>query len=516
MAKIWTILLIFTAFSAQATPRSPYRLGVVLVVDQFRADYLMRFKDRFQKAGGREKGFRFLMEQGAYFPLADHGLLQDMTGPGHAAILSGSYPYRNGISTNHWFDRVKNEPYYCVQDNDAKIIGNDGVVKDAKMGISPRTFNASTVGDELKNVDRASRVVSLSLKDRAAVLLGGHRTDHTIWFDDKHCQWVTSDFFEKVLPEFVKKRNAVLASEKGVSFDFGTLHAVKKCEKESLRTPWGVEQTFALALGAVEDLGLGKGKDTDLLAISLSSHDYLGHNFGPNHENMETMTLEEDRLISKFFNDLAKKVPGGLNEVFIVLTGDHGIPPKNLPVDRVPSQNIPEDEMPQIVEKLMTEKFGAPKSGHWISAELEFQLYLDSESLKAAGITVHDALKPIRERLTRERYVDQVWSRDEILIDRKVPAGQYGVVADRTLSKRSGDIIVVLRPYFYSDAYPITHMTFYSYDRYVPLIFYGKTFKPGTYRQIVNVADIAPTLSRVFDVLPPSQSEGRVLTEILR
>jgi predicted AlkP superfamily pyrophosphatase or phosphodiesterase len=476
----------------------------------------MRFRQRFIPSGGGQKGFRFLLEKSSYFPLADHGLLQNMTGPGHAGILSGTYPYRHGISTNYWFNGEKLKNQYCVADDDTRLIGSDSDLKDPRPGMSPRHFNASTIGDELKNVDRASRVVSLSLKDRAAVLLGGKRADVAIWFSEKNCQWVTSDFYTKKLPDFANKRNESIRARKGSRLSFGTLQNVEVCSKESLRTSWGIEETFSLALSAVDELGLGRGKDTDLLLVSLSSHDYLGHQFGPNHANLEEMTLAEDRLVSKFLGELSKKVPGGLQDVFLVLTGDHGVTPSALPPERVPTENVSEGELRSLAEKTLREAWGAPKGGKWIDAVIEFQLYLNAEAMRAAGVTPSKALVPLREKLLKERYADQVWARDEIMNERKIPAGEYGLVADRTLSRRSGDIIVVLRPYFFSDSYPHTHMTQYSYDRYVPLLFYGRTFKPGTYRQIVNIVDIAPTLASVLNVIPPSQSEGRILTEILR
>ncbi len=509
-------LLLGLSCVREVRAEAPYRLGVVLVVDQFRADYLMRFKDRLKKSGPSGGGFRFLMEKGAYFPLADHGLLQNMTGPGHATILSGSYPYRNLISQNNWYDRELGRDQYCVQDDAHKVIGSEGVVTVARSGISPRNFNATTVGDELKNVNRPSRVVSVALKDRASVLLGGKRPDAALWFHDKTCQWVSSEYYLKTLPGYVVKRNEALKADAGRTFDFASLKGVKQCSKQALQTPWGVEETFRMALAAMEEFKLGRGKDVDLLLVSLSSHDYLGHHFGPNHPNLEEMTLAEDKLIADFFAAISAKVPGGMKDVFIVLTGDHGIPPARIPDDYALGERIPENELPDLVEKVMTESFGKPKGGHWVDAIPEFQLYLNRAAMKSAGITPRDALKPLREALLKERYVDQVWARDEILFDRKIPPGEYGVVADRTLSTRSGDILIVLKPFFQSDAYPLTHMTMYSYDRYVPLVFYGKTFRPGVYRQIVNIVDIAPTLTQVLGVIPPAQSEGRVLTEILR
>jgi predicted AlkP superfamily pyrophosphatase or phosphodiesterase len=508
-----------TILLSQAAFGSPYKLGVVLVVDQFRADYLMRFKKDFIPASGQSGGYRWLMEKGAYFPLADHGLLKNMTGPGHAAIMSGAYPYRHGISLNTWLDRSTQKPMYCVQDDEFKIIGSSGVVTNARMGISPKNFNASTVGDELKNVDRPSRVVSVSLKDRAAVLLGGKRADHAIWFDDVNCQWVTSSFYEKTLPEFAKKSNTKLSEMKNGTYSWGPYSNVKYCSKESLQTPWAAKETFDLALNAVDEMKLGEGKYTDLLLISLSSHDYLGHRLGPNDPNMKLMTLAEDKMIADFLKQIAARVPGGLKDVFIVLTGDHGVPPlpKALPLDRVAAENIDEALVPKIVEETMTAEFGKPKGGKWVQAMFEFELYLNLEALKSAKVSITRAVEVLRPRLMKERFIDQVWNRDEIMLDRKVPAGEYGRIADRTLSRQSGDIILTLKPFYYSDSYyPVTHMTHYSYDRYVPLIMWGKTFKPGTYRQIVNVVDIAPTLSSILEVIPPTQSEGRVITEILR
>ena len=514
LSLVIAILPCFLSAEAWSAPKN-YSLGVVLVVDQFRADYLMRFEEKFLPPSAN--GFRNIMK-GAYFPLADHGLLQNMTGPGHAGILTGSYPYRNQISINWWFDRKKDSAQYCVQDDDSKIIGSNGVVSTAPFGISPKNLNATTVGDELKNIDRPSRVVSIALKDRAAVLMGGKRADDVFWFDDKSCQWVTSEYYMSSLPEFVKKQNSRITPMKNSTFSWGPYQNMKYCSKESTRTPWIPEETFKLALAAVDDLKLGRGKDTDLLLMSLSSHDYLGHNVGPNDENMEKMTLAEDRLIADFFTQLSKKLPNGLKDVFVVLTGDHGAPPspKSLPQAKIPSENIPEEETPKLIEETMTKEFGKPKGGKWIKAMIEFQVYFNHEALDDAKVSVSKAVAVCRKRLLQERYLDQVWSLDEILQERKIPAGEYGVVADRTLSFRSGDMILVLKPFFYSDSYPLTHMTMYSYDRFVPLVFWGKTFKPGIYRQVAHIVDIAPTLSSTLGVMPPSQSEGRILNEILR
>lgn len=512
---IFKVLALMLAIPAWSAPQ-PYSLGVVLVIDQFRADYPMRFGGKMLPSS--ENGLKALMEKGAYFPLADHGLFQDMTGPGHAAVLSGAYPYRHHISINWFFDREKGKDTYCVQDDAAKTIGSNGVVSNAKYGVSPKNFNATTVGDELKNIDRSSRVVSVALKDRAAILLGGKRADQVYWFDDQNCQWSTSDYYMKSLPEYVKQENKRILPLQNQTFSWGPYQNIRYCTKDSGRTPWAVEQTFKLALSAVDELKLGRGKDTDLLLISLSSHDYLGHQIGPNDHHMEEMTLAEDRLISDFLKKLSAKLPNGMKDVFVVLTGDHGIPPhpKHLPTEKIPAENIIEESMIKVVEDSLTRSYGKPKGGHWVRGVAEFQVYFNEEAIADAKISIAQAVSTARKSLIQERYVDEVWSRDEIMRERKVPPGEYGLTLDRSLSFRSGDMIILFKPFFYSDTYPLTHMTMYSYDRYVPLMFFGKTFKPGTYRQIAHVVDIAPTLSSVLGVLPPAQSEGRVLNEILR
>lgn len=498
-----------------------YRLGMVIVIDQLRADYLTKYKDEFLPES--EKGIKFLMNQGAYFPLADHGLLQNMTGPGHAAILSGAYPYRHGIPINYWFNTDTKEDQYCVDDKDAKIVGSDGILDSSFKGVSPKLFNATTVGDELKNSSKESRVVSFSLKDRAAVLLGGKRSDVTAWFNDKKCEWVSSQFYVKEgqLPAFIKEENKNFKKEE--IFSFGPYKNIKSCSPESLRTPWAVEKTFQLALAAVKEMKLGKGEFTDLLLISLSSHDYLGHQFGPNHEALKEMILEEDKKISQFLKKMDKEIKGGLSSSFIVLTGDHGTPhsPASLPKDKIPNENIPIEKFEAIVEKTLNDSFGKirqnkDKNAKWISSINEFNVYFNKDNLADKKITLSQVVSVLKPVLMKEYYIDQVLFRDEILVERKLPQGEYAQFAERTLTKNSGDIIVIFKPFFYSDRYPLTHMTHYSYDRYVPLVLFGKSFNQGIYREIVRVIDIAPTLSSILGIIPPSQSEGRVMSEIIK
>ncbi len=354
---VLTISLPSTAVTPQLLKERP-KLILTIVIDQFRGDYLTRFNSRFLpavKSDGTVGGFNYLMTRGAYFPYGEFEMLQDMTGPGHATILTGSYPYQAGIPLNNWYDKATGEGVYCTEDPGVAVIGRNP--EDKHFGTSPKNLIATTVGDEFKNAGLPSKVVSISLKDRAAILMGGHRADVVMWFDTKATQWVSSKYYfpSGRLPNWIDVLNGeilgrtgkvvewnVTGKPTGLSTDNNLLrdeaihlgkfgksfpHRVELGTKRSLGTPVGLDITNAAVEKAIDEYHLGKGKGTDLLAVSYSSHDYLGHAFGPNSLEMEEMTVAEDRSLSRILNYIKRKVPGGLAGVVVVLTGDHGIPP---------------------------------------------------------------------------------------------------------------------------------------------------------------------------------------------
>jgi hypothetical protein len=265
------------------------KLVLLIVFDQMRADYLTRFTSRFLPAVQANRapgGFRWFMEKGTFYPQAEYELLHSMTGPGHATLLSGSYPYQMGISGNYWFDREAGRSVYCVSDPASSIVGA-GEEGSKLPGMSPKNFLGTTVGDELKNSGRSSRVVTLALKDRAAILMGGYRADLALWYEPKSGSWVSSRHYLKEggLPSWVSGLNQRLLQEKGQPFVWGGSgkptgfssndslktnwkKEEKRGSKESLGSPYGVQITVDAALSAVKELGLGKGPDTDLLAVS--------------------------------------------------------------------------------------------------------------------------------------------------------------------------------------------------------------------------------------------------------
>ncbi len=512
------------------------RMVVLVVFDQMRADYLTRFSSRFlPEAGaqGQVGGFRWLMSKGAYFPFAEYGILQSMTGPGHATLLSGSYPYQMGISSNHWVNAETGQKTYCVADKDAPLVGGGA----DKPGMSPRNFLGTTVGDELKNAGHPSRVVAVSLKDRAAILMGGHRADLALWFDPSVYGWVTSRYYQKQgeLPGWVQEQNRAIQARKGEKYTWGEggkptglssgqnapdwKKTVEIGSYVAAGTPFGVDITVDAALKAMEAFKLGHGTATDVLAVSFSSHDYLGHATGPNSRDMEEMTVAEDRRLSRLLNGIRKSLPHGLKDVVVVLTADHGAPnePDALQASGMAAGRISSARIASEVEEALTRRFDKPASGKWLTASADFQFWLDPSSVagvreKADRATIEAVAASV---IQARKGVAQVLTGSEQR-RHQLPVGQVGEQAARTyFPGRSGDLILVPRPYFFEEGEGINHMTGYAYDRMVPLILAGPGLKPGVYAESARIVDLAPTLAYLLGVVAPAQSEGRVLGEAI-
>jgi predicted AlkP superfamily pyrophosphatase or phosphodiesterase len=527
------------AASREITPQRP-KLVVLIVIDQFRSDYLMRFESRFLPAKGPKGigGFRTLLGNAAYYPLAEYEMVQCMTGPGHATLLTGSYPYQNGIPINNWLDQKTQTVNYCVEDAGTPGVGGDPTKP--HVGTSPKNLLGTTVSDEWKNAGYPGRVVS------AAILMGGHRADYVLWHDYSTFTWMTSKKYaaDGKLPSFVSEENAELAKEKGEKFTWkaegkGTgfsdetvspdpkylrgssptfPHEITKGDGRSIVSPYGVEITRRLAVRALESLKLGQEKGTDFLFVSLSAHDYMAHGYGPNSREMEEMTVAEDAEIGKLLAAIDKKV--GLKNTLIALSADHGggHSAEFLTKYGVPSGRIDEPNLRKELNALLTSEFGQPpKDETWLPYSEDFAFYLNHPALEKKGETARfKAEEIVRKHLTAQPAAAFVVTATDVLL-RHVPAGSVGKRILLTYyPERSGDVLMIPKSGWESTGDYATHMSGYSYDRYVPLILTGRGFKPGRYAQTANIVDLAPTLSFLLGIVPPSLSEGRVLSEALQ
>jgi predicted AlkP superfamily pyrophosphatase or phosphodiesterase len=533
------------AAAREFSPPKP-KLVVLLVIDQFRADYLMRFDSRFLPAKGPRGrgGFRTLIENGAYYPLAEYEILQCMTGPGHATLLTGSYPYQNGIPINNWFDQKTQTMFYCAEDTTHTDIG--GSPNRAHAGTSPKTLLGTTVSDEWKNAGYPGRVVSIALKDRAAIMMGGHRADYVLWHDSSSFRWMTSTKYatDGKIPEWVAGMNSELTKEKGQKFTWNaegkgtgfsddTLepdakflwgmepkfpHSFVKGEHRSLYSPYGIEITRRLAERAVNELKLGQEKGVDFLFVSLSAHDYMAHGFGPNSREMEEMTVAEDAEIGKLLATIDKKV--GLQNTVIALSADHGggHSADYLTKYGEPGGRMDEPKLRAELNAVLKAKFGnPPKDQAWVPWSEDFAFYLNHPALDAKGENArYDAEELVRKTLQQQEGAAYVVTATDVFL-KHVPGGELGRKVLLTYYPgRSGDIIMIPKSGWHHDGDYATHLSGYSYDRYVPLILTGRGLKPGRYAQSAKIVDLAPTLSFLLGIVPPSLSEGRVLSEALK
>ena len=323
------------------------KLVVIIVIDQFRGDYLERYREQFG-----DGGFRLFLDHGAYFSDCNYNYANTRTAPGHATLLSGAYANGHGIVANDWWDSKKKRMVTSVEDEDTKTVGGSG----DKTGASPHNLMADTLGDELKLATQGkSRVLGISLKDRAAVLPAGFAGDAAYWIDPRGGAWVTSTYYRNELPNWAQRFNASNQAAKYWDRDWkdaqgnilrSTAHRKTKDGSDASfyevvgSTPFADEYELEFAKELVVDENLGNSGATDLLAISLSANDILGHQVGPDAPEMKAMALALDRELADFFNFLGHQM--GLANVWIALSADHGISalPDVAKKLRIPAANL--------------------------------------------------------------------------------------------------------------------------------------------------------------------------------
>ncbi|MGZ3708467.1 MAG: alkaline phosphatase family protein, partial [Bdellovibrionota bacterium] len=289
--------------------------------------------------------------------------------------------------------------------------------------------------------------------------------------------------------------------------DFGT--------RESMAMPLGVDLTETAAERAFEAFKLGQGAGTDLFAVSFSSHDYVGHQFGPNSREMEEMTVAEDFAISQLLNMVREKVPGGLKNTVVILTGDHGIPPipETAQAARIEAGRIDDIGLTKQMNGKLNERHGKPAMGEWIGFVHDFNFFLNRKAAAEKKIELAELEAEIKDMLLPVPGVAFVFTGADYAI-RKLPPGMHERQAIHTYYPgRSGEVMLIPKPFWIRNEDRDTHLTGYSYDRSVPLAIAGFGIRPGIYANRADVIDIAPTLSFLSGVLAPALSEGRVLSE---
>lgn len=553
------ILLILSAIGvqAQAYVGRP-KLIVIVIIDQFRGDYLNRDHSKF--AG---RGFKLFTDEGAWFTDCYFDYANTKTAPGHATIGTGAYSDGHGIDANEWWDAARSIEIKVssVEDERYKLVGLPASSIPANLpgaapwtpkwgiGASPVNLRASTLGDELRLATQGrSRVFGVSLKDRAAILPVGQSANSAFWIDPSSGQFVTSTYYMPHLPPWAtafNKSGRIEQAEKIANADGTTqFYDLVGITPEAN----SYELDFAKALIQGEDLG--QHGVTDLLTISLSANDIEGHQFGPDSDQEEQMILGLDKDLDGFFSWLDRNV--GLNNVWLALTADHGIAPiaseaaklgidsalvnleslyadieKSLNARFSPGENIqyllPQPELPYLVldkhafEKVHVDERTAEEAvAEMLPAAVGRQTPNPLPELKLANPA---PIEPSETRLPPSPQVAGVYTRLQ-LASGQLPPSEWGrVLAHSYTFHGNWYVMLVLGGFQMEDVRSwggTTHFSPWNYDRHVPLAFYGAPFKPGEYHEQVAPVDLAVTLASLTGVNSPSAAVGRVLTEALK
>ncbi len=536
------------AGNAAPPERTSPALAVVIAVDQLRADYLQRFRPYFGPTG-----FRRLLEQGTEFTHARYRHAITQTAPGHALMVTGVHADVNGIIGNDWFDRAAGEMVNSVEDRSAPLVGiaaaelgPAAALNPAKTGRSPRHLLAPTMGDALKERDGDdSRVITVAGKDRAAILLGGRKADAAYW--EEHGRFITSRYYRDKLPPWVAAFNAegrvsaafgrvwdrLLPPEvyfalqgpddaPGEATDFGLgrvfPHLINGGNEAITpaffaafaNSPFDAELVGAFAERAVVEERLGRHAGTDLLGLSFSQLDAIGHSYGPDSHEVMDSVLRIDRVLAALLDCLDREV--GLGRCVIVLTGDHGVAP--LPE----RQTTPGDARMNLagldaaVRAALDAAFGSPPPrAPWLQRD-NLSYHLRPDALAARHTNADAATEVVKQALQHLPQVGAVFTRAEILA---APAQGDSVLAMTRRSYHAGrdrDVLFFLCPYIVARTPTgTTHGTPYEYDAEVPLVWSGAGIPHETRAEKVGLDDLAPTLAKILGVTCSPRAGGRDL-----
>jgi len=537
MLVLILLLAVFPTLHSQPSGAPP-KLVVILVVDQMRADYI----DRFQ--GNWSRGLNRLVKDGAWFRKAAYPYLQTVTCAGHATISTGALPRVHGIPANQWWDRDAGRQMACTEDPSVTNLGYDAPGKEHNSGYR---LKVPTLGDVLRT-ERGAHVVTVSAKPRSAIMLAGHGGDAVTWLSEGADTWLTSSAFTPALVPAVKQ----FIDANPVDADYGNtwtrlLRASRYREKDddkAERPPGGWTSAFPhvlsgtvgkpdatfraqwdispysdayvgrLAAALVTSMQLGQHDTTDLLGISFSATDRIGHKFGPDSQEVQDQLVHLDRTIGDLLERLDAAV--GRERYVVALSADHGVTPvpERLLRSLKDGGRVGTADIINRIEAKIGPVLGAGKhvailDGRDMNVYFAPAVY---DKLLAAPALLKDVVEAIESApgVRRAYRKEQLRHADSSSNDDWLPAAALSYV-----DGRSGDIVIALRPGWISSADAATHGSATDDDQRVPIIFAGAGIKPGRYDQRVTPADIAPTLAKLCGVALP-HAEGNVLSDALR
>ena len=514
--RVWAVLLVATAAFGSAYQASP-KLVVILIIDQFRGDYLERYHDEFGPGG-----FRTFTDRGAYFPACYYDYANTRTAPGHATIGTGTYTSGHGIFSNEWWVPTSKKVLSSVDDESTKIVGSAG---DA-TGASPHNLLADTLGDELRLATQGnSRVFGIALKDRAAILPTGFSANAAYWIDKASGAWVTSTYYLTEAPYWLTAFNSQKHAEKYLNLDWKDSNGDvlgstaphdgpdgKPLDYYELigRTPYGNDYELEFARELIQQEKLGQGTVTDLLVISLSANDMTGHAYGPDSPQMHAMALALDRQVGELLTFLGQQYGNGF---WIALSADHGVAPTNATSLklRIPAAVVANKDLRSRLNEIVSARLDKP--GEYVRSA-SFPIVFVNNAAFGSKTTESDAEGYVADAMRSIGFVS-AYTKEQLASGEVAPTAEGRMFAN-SYSPYGGWWVMGLPPPFTLSSKDVAdHGVSYSYDQHVPLAFYGTPFKAGVYRDTVEPIDMAPTLAVLLGINKPTNSTGHVLTQAL-
>jgi len=514
------------------------RLVLAISVDQMRADYLDRYQSLYKG------GLKRLSEQGAVFENARYRHACTETGPGHSVLLSGRSPRNSGIVGNAWWDRALGRKVNVVDDPTVRVLGGAG------RPASPAYYNAFTVGDMLKTRSPRSKVIGVSFKDRAAILMAGRRADGAYWYEGSGGRFVTSSWYTESTPSWLEKWNARAMPDSFAAKSWERLlrdpatyekyagpdavqgewdgkdlvfpHQIRGTPPgidyydDLRRTPFADEILLDFALTAMKAHRLGEDDATDLLAVSFSACDVIGHTYGPDSQEMLDYLLRLDRTLGRLFDEMDSRV--GKGRWIATLAADHGVMPlvEVLQAKGLPAKRVAPEELSAAVQKALVARY--PGKDKFFLDEDPTEYVLDKASIARQGLDVADVEATIRQALLDTGVVDAVYTAEELMGPPRPADPFFDLHQHAFFAPRSGDLIVRTKQYVYLGGRVggTGHGTPWDYDRHIPIVFMGPGVAAGRHPEDCGPEDIAWALGRMLGLPYPQQDAGTDLVPLMK
>lgn len=474
--------------SAQAPERPPLVVGVM--VDQMRWDYMYYYYDEYG-----EGGIRRLLSEGHSCANTIINYVPTVTAIGHSSVYTGSVPAFTGIAGNDFF--VNDKSTSSVRDTTMLTVGAN--TKGGRR--SPHLLLATTIGDQMKTAfDYRSKVVGVALKDRAAILPAGHCADAAYWWDTESGHFVTSSYYMDKLPAWMET--------------FNKAHIDKR--KNFYETPEGVTATIDLAIEVLHREQMGKDGVPDLLAVSVSCTDAVGHAYGTRGKENHDIYMRLDQELTRLFAALDEQV--GKGNYLLFLTADHGgmHSPKHLREHKLPTGGWDNREMKKQLNDMLMKRYGA---ANWVRVIMDNRVYLEREAIKAQGVSLSEVREAVAQRLREDDQVLFACDYDKI-----GSSGIPPILKERIMngyfSHRSGDVYVAVRSghlswKFGDDYIGTSHGAWNPYDSHIPLVFMGWHVGKGETMRETHITDIAATVCAMLHIERPDCCIGEVIGEVI-